>query len=181
MKYAIPPIGACLLLALVLLIWKRPKHLLVWCIVPFFVAHAFIPHKELRSSFLLGGLVAPLLLVLGFVEWRMLFNGDKWHTIGKLALGILIFTNLLGLSVVLTSPAGIGRTVLAKALHAMQPQPGSHITYADRAHAKLADQPSCVLLAHEHDGQCIHDGKLRRWKFEHRFPCGPCCRCSMLS
>ncbi len=127
-KYAIPPIGACLLLALVLLIWKRPKHLLVWCIVPFFVAHAFIPHKELRFLFPLADLT-PLLLVLGFVEWRMLFNGDKWHTIGKLALGILIFTNLLGLSVVLTSPAGIGRTVLAKALHAMQPQPGSHITY----------------------------------------------------
>lgn len=127
-KYAIPPIGACLLIALLLLIWKRPKHLLVWCIVPFFVVHAFIPHKELRFLFPLADLT-PLLLVLGFVELSVLFNGEKWHPISKLALGILIVANLLGLSVVLTSPAGIGRTVLAKTLHQVQPPPGSRITY----------------------------------------------------
>jgi len=127
-KYAIPPIGVCLLLALALLIWKRPKHLLVWCIVPFFVVHAFIPHKELRFLFPLADLT-PLLLVLGFVELRTLVHGNNWSLIGRLALGILVVANLLGLSIVLTSPAGIGRTVLAKSLHAVHPEAGSRITY----------------------------------------------------
>ena len=127
-KYAIPPIGACLLLALTLLIWKRPKHLLVWCFVPFFVAHTFIPHKELRFLFPLADLT-PLLLVLGFVELRTLVPGNSWRTAGRLVLVILTFANLLGLSVILTSPAGIGRTVLAKTLHAVQPAAGSRISY----------------------------------------------------
>ncbi len=127
-KYAIPPIGVSILLALALLLWKRPTHPLVWCMVPFVVVHSFIPHKELRFLFPLADLM-PLLLVLGLSELGPLFKSTGARVFGRSLIVVLVVSNILGLSVVMTSAAGIGRTVLAKKLHGMDLPEGSRIAY----------------------------------------------------
>jgi phosphatidylinositol glycan class B len=126
-KYTIPPIGIAILLAAVLLLWKQPKHLLIWCLVPYFLVHAFIPHKELRFLFPLADLV-PLLLILGLNEIRPLLLRPmlRWSAIGY--VGLCAILNVAGLAVVMTTAAGIGRTVLAKELH-HSARPGDRIGY----------------------------------------------------
>ncbi len=68
-KYAIPPIGLCILVAFGLLLWKKPKHVLVWCIAPFILAHTFIGHKEVRFLYPLVDLV-PWMLVAALAALR---------------------------------------------------------------------------------------------------------------
>jgi len=109
-KYAIPPLGMALLLALATLCFRRPAHVLAWVIVPTLIALSVLPHKELRFLFLLAPL-SPLLLTIGLLEWRT-FTGSippwTWKTVGMLVLAM----NLLGLAVVSTQPAGNGKTAL---------------------------------------------------------------------
>jgi phosphatidylinositol glycan class B len=126
-KYAIPPVGLGLLLALVILLWKRPSHLLVWCIAPYLLVHSFIAHKELRFLYPLADL-APLLLIAGLIELRsMTFRAPKSITGSLIALFVL--SNVLGSAVVMSSAAGAGRTKLAKALSEDRPTEGAMIAY----------------------------------------------------
>ncbi len=126
-KYAIPPIGVLMLVAFVVLLFKRPTHIVVWCALPYVIIHSLIAHKELRFLYPL----APL------VPWMLL---EAWHICAPwmartprvvlwITAALLITTNLLGLSVVLTSPAGEGRVRLAEELHRTA-QPGDTIGYA---------------------------------------------------
>lgn len=115
-KYAIPPIGIAILLATVVLIWKQPKHLLVWGLAPYFIVHAFIPHKELRFLFPLADLV-PLLLILGLNELRPLFHRPMLRLSALSYVVLCAILNIAGLAVVMTTAAGIGRTALAEELH----------------------------------------------------------------
>lgn len=126
-KYAIPPVGIAILLSAVLLLWKQSKHLLVWCLLPYFVVHAFIPHKELRFLFPLADLV-PLLLILGLKEVRPFLRRPlvRRSAIGYVVLCAVL--NIAGLAVVMTSAAGIGRTVLAEELQ-RSARPGDRIGY----------------------------------------------------
>lgn len=108
-KYAVPPIGIAMLVALGLLVWRRPKHLLVWCSVPFLVALSLVPHKEVRFLYPLAALV-PWLLVAGLSLIDLLTKPVvvRWLATGLGSLCIVV--NLLGLAVVVTEPAGSGNT-----------------------------------------------------------------------
>ena len=62
---AVPPVSAFLLFFLFLGIWMGRKHLLVWSLLPFLLAHFVVGHKELRFMF-------PMLLpVLVLSVWGM--------------------------------------------------------------------------------------------------------------
>ena len=66
MKTAVPPVSVLLLLFLAIGLWVGRKNLLVWCLVPFLLAHMAVGHKELRFMF-------PMLLpVLVLSVWGML-------------------------------------------------------------------------------------------------------------
>lgn len=47
----LPPIGLLLLLAMLVMWWRRPGHVLTWITLPFFLAHCIIAHKEARFLF----------------------------------------------------------------------------------------------------------------------------------
>lgn len=115
-KYAIPPIGLAVLAAFATLVVYRPKSLLVWVIIPFLVLHLALPHKDLRFLYPLVDLL-PLLLVLAWAiwqEWKML-QAVPPRTL-RFILALMAIINLGALAVVMTSPAGSGRTRLAKAI-----------------------------------------------------------------
>lgn len=123
-KYAIPPVGALLLVAYALVLVRRPRHLVVWCITPLLIVLSIIPHKELRFLYPVADL-APWLLVLGFGEWR----SWKWSSrattlLLNMTLALAVVANIMGLFVVLTRPAGNGRTALQPML-----REGGSITY----------------------------------------------------
>jgi len=127
-KYCVPPIGICILLAFLKLAFKHPRHLLVWIIVPFVVVHTFIPHKELRFLYPLAFCV-PWILIAGYREWSSIFENRSVRVIGIAGLGVLVLFNLMALFVVGSSPAGNGRVALAKKLHELKPGPETEITY----------------------------------------------------
>jgi phosphatidylinositol glycan class B len=115
-----------ILLTFVVLLVKRPKHLLVWCILPYVIVHSLIAHKELRFLYPLACLVPWMLME----AWRSV--PSTWipirATLHWMTAGLLIVTNTVGLLVVMSSPAGEGRVRLAEALHE-HAQPGDRIAY----------------------------------------------------
>ncbi|MGV3637591.1 MAG: hypothetical protein ACO1NQ_08080, partial [Flavobacteriales bacterium] len=123
-KYAIPPIGALILLAFVLVLWKRPSHPIVWCALPYIVVHSIIAHKELRFLYPLA-LLVPWLLVEAWGIMKTLTTSRSWWP--ALAIVLALF-NVLGLGVVITSSAGEGRVRLAQVLH-REGAPGDRIGY----------------------------------------------------
>jgi len=47
----VPPLSILLCLLFAVGIWRKPRHPLTWCVVPFIVAHSMIAHKEVRFMF----------------------------------------------------------------------------------------------------------------------------------
>lgn len=125
-KYAIPPIGALILLALAVLIVRSPKHILVWIMLPFLVAHSILPHKELRFLYPLAPLVPWLLIEARstLVVWKAPIP----KAICTIVVAIVVVANTLGLIVVVGTPAGEGRVRLAQALRGAS-APGDRIGY----------------------------------------------------
>lgn len=125
-KYAISPIGTSILLAFLVVLVHKPKHVLIWCMLPFATAHSVIPHKELRFLYPLAPLVPWLLIEAWFIlaPWLKRFPRELFRVLAAL----LVVTNLVGLAVVVRTPAGEGRVRLAKALF-QQAVPGDRIGY----------------------------------------------------
>ncbi len=116
LKYATIPIGALLLLAFVILLALRSKHVLVWTLLPFLIVHSILPIKELRFLFPLSPLMPWLLLA----AWEVL--QDKWpalmaRTIWLRVLFPFAAVNMLALLIAVTTPAGNGRIKLAQVAH----------------------------------------------------------------
>lgn len=47
----LPPMSILLLVLCALGVWRKPAHLLSWCVIPFLLAHALVGHKEVRFLF----------------------------------------------------------------------------------------------------------------------------------
>ncbi|MBK7384972.1 MAG: hypothetical protein IPI81_16790 [Flavobacteriales bacterium] len=112
-KYATVPIGVLLITAFTCLIALRPKHVLIWVLLPFLIIHSILPVKELRFLFPL----APLMPWLLISAWEALH--DRWpvlmsRTIWLRALFFFAAVNVLALLVGITTPAGNGRIALAR-------------------------------------------------------------------
>lgn len=125
-KYAIPPIGAVILLAFAVLLIHEPKHVLVWIMLPFLIAHSVLPHKELRFLYPLAPLIPWLLIEAWSILQAPLARIPRWIMIP--AAMMLAIANLFGLAVVVSTPAGEGRARLAKELIRVA-APGDRIGY----------------------------------------------------
>lgn len=118
-KHGIAPIGALILVAFIVLCLKRPRSPFVWAIIPFLLLHVALPHKELRFLFPLVGLV-PAVLALA---WQEVIGARASRPVVRVAIALLIVLNMAGLLVIATTPAGSGRTTLARALWRLPPRP----------------------------------------------------------
>jgi len=114
-RFGFFPIGIPIILSFLLLTIKKPWNILIWTILPFFVIHSIIPHKELRFLFPVINLV-PILLILAYQEIEPLIT--KWRRPGKLALRyvliILFSINCIGAVTVSLKPSDGGLMTITR-------------------------------------------------------------------
>lgn len=128
LKYATVPVGLLLLAALGVLLALDRRHVLVWLLLPFLLAHALIPIKEPRFLFPL----APLMPWLLVAAWDALCA--RWPAIAQRnwAMRILFpfaLADLLALIIGLATPAGNGRIALAQEIRARYGDAPMHIDH----------------------------------------------------
>lgn len=116
-KYAIPPIGAGILIAFGVVAILKPRDPMIWGIVPFLALHLLLSHKDLRFLYPLVPFV-PALLIIAWQELsqRKVVQAVPKHT-WRLVLAGIALLNLAALAVVATSPAAYGSTNLARQLY----------------------------------------------------------------
>ncbi len=114
-RFGFFPIGIPVILAFLILTVKKPKSLFIWTILPFFVIHSIIAHKELRFLFPVANLV-PIILLLAFqaLKWDI----RKWRVPGRIAIHtlvwILLAINCIGTITVSLKPADGGYTTITR-------------------------------------------------------------------
>ena len=112
-RFGFFPIGIPVILAFLILTVKKPKSVFIWTILPFFVIHSIIAHKELRFLFPVINLV-PIILLLAFqtLKWDI----RKWRVPGRIAIHVvawvLVAINIIGSVTVSLKPADSGLTTI---------------------------------------------------------------------
>jgi len=128
LKYAALPIGAALLAAAAALLALKPRHPVLWLLLPFLLAHSLLPNKEPR--FLIP--LAPLMPWLLMAAWDALC--ERWPAAMRSAGAMRILfpfaaVNVLALAVGIATPAGNGRIKLAEAIHERYGSEAVHIDH----------------------------------------------------
>ncbi len=112
-RFGFFPIGIPIIISFLLLIIKKPRNIFIWTILPFFIIHSIIPHKELRFLFPVINLV-PIILLLAYQELN--WDPGKWRKPGQLALRtvalMLVAINCIGAVTVSLKPADSGLTTI---------------------------------------------------------------------
>jgi len=114
-RFSFFPLGIPIIIAFLLLIYKQPKSIFIWTILPFFIIHSIIAHKELRFLFPIVNLV-PLLLVLAYQElnWDLTSWSRPKLIIVKFLAVLLIGINCIGCVTVSLKPADNGLTRITR-------------------------------------------------------------------
>ncbi len=111
-RFGFFPISIPIIISFLLLIFKKPRNIFIWTILPFFIVHSIIPHKELRFVFPAVNLV-PILLIMAYQELN--WDPGKWKRPGQLALRsvawILIAINCIGIVTVSLKPANTATAI----------------------------------------------------------------------
>ncbi|MFA8301410.1 MAG: hypothetical protein ACEPOV_14680 [Hyphomicrobiales bacterium] len=111
-----PYIGIPILLSFILFIIKKPKSLVIWCILPFLIIHSIIPHKEDRFLF-------PMVFFIPFIIIQII---DSFYSLKKFLLirysfyliSIITFiVNIGGLLIISNKSAGYGHMEITEHLH----------------------------------------------------------------
>jgi len=114
------PIGCLIIACLCILIYKKPKLLLLWIILPFLIVHSVVPHKEDRFLFPVVNFV-PLMIVLGWQEIRTKYLNNPRYRIYSLTVyvitGFLVVINVLGLTIMASRPMGNGAKAITYYIH----------------------------------------------------------------
>jgi len=98
---AIPPISLLLLLCFFFGIYKKPRNVFVWCLIPFLIAHFAVDHKEMRFLF-------PM--VFGFIYIASIgidyfISSQKYLKAGKILFVFLMVINVFLIVVKMITPA----------------------------------------------------------------------------
>ncbi len=130
-RYATFPIGLLILLALVVLLIKRYKLLFLWIIIPFFVIHTILDHKEERFLFPVVNII-PVCLVIAYQEIRRIIpekGQKKMRLVALFFLFLLAVINAIGLVSMACKPGGIGRMEISEYIHRNYPYQRKHLIY----------------------------------------------------
>lgn len=110
-------VGVPLIVSFVTLLVKQPKNLLLWVVIPFFVLHSFVPHKEERFLFPLIFLFPLLLMTVFALLQKVSIGFQQNRLIGNIVLGLFLLLNLPGLVALSQKSAGVGRMEITKHIH----------------------------------------------------------------
>jgi phosphatidylinositol glycan class B len=121
-------LGILLLLSFLILIITKPKHILLWCIIPFLVVHSLIPHKQERFIFPMIYLL-PLLLMSAYEKLSEMANKYLLSALNYLFIIFFVTLNLAGL-IFLTSRSGAnGKIAMVKYIHDHYPNKPVNLIY----------------------------------------------------
>ncbi|SDB85870.1 glycosyltransferase family protein [Williamwhitmania taraxaci] len=110
-------VGIPLAIAFVVVAVYNPRSIYLWCIIPLFVVHSIIPHKEERFLFPIVFLF-PIIVMLAWEKVAPIFGKRRAYKSIRMAL-IVLFALANGVGVVAMSvkAAGVGRIGLTKHIH----------------------------------------------------------------
>ncbi|SHN25247.1 hypothetical protein [Chitinophaga sp. CF418] len=112
--HTIVPFGLLICASIVWLVIMKPGNPLIWCVVPFILIHAIIPHKEIRFLFPLVWMV-PCMALLMIEDLYSLYLKSYAKQYQLTITGVLIFLALVNASALvftILKPAGIGQKYL---------------------------------------------------------------------
>lgn len=91
------PIGLVILGAWGAFCYLKPKHLITWLSIPFFLLHVLVPHKELRFLFPLTAFI-PIIFVILSDEYQSQLTNFLKFKITKIVITFIVLSNafLLG-------------------------------------------------------------------------------------
>lgn len=96
-----PPLSILLLIAFLIGLYRKPKSVFTWCMVPFIIGHSCVGHKELRFMFPMA-VAFVYLSATGIIQlWSWISSGRLRSTLAVLMISV----NLLLLAGVAFSPA----------------------------------------------------------------------------
>ncbi len=110
-------IGIPLVISFIILIIFKPKNIFIWCIIPFFIFHSFIPHKEERFLFPMVYLF-PIVLIMAYNQLLLIINNKTIVKSLQFFLALLFIpVNMIGLTAMAQKSAGLGRMEITKYIH----------------------------------------------------------------
>lgn len=129
LRHAFFPIGVAILLSFLLVSFKKYKSVFIWIIVPFFIGHTLISHKELRFLFPLVNFI-PVLMILAMDSLSL----NKWNSLSKKTSQVILvalFTiNIIFLGIVCIKPAGYGRVMVMEKIQQLNDREGLNIIHS---------------------------------------------------
>ncbi len=120
-RFSFFPVGIVIISSFLFLLFKRPKSIFIWTILPFIVIHSIIAHKELRFLFPIINLV-PVIIFLAIqeIEWNKL--NRKWSKLINVLVLVILLINLFGVVTASLKPAGIGRMRITQKIQEIEPE-----------------------------------------------------------
>ncbi|MBO7571514.1 MAG: hypothetical protein J6T48_05095 [Bacteroidales bacterium] len=107
-------VGIPLAAAIIYLLVRNPKNPYLWCLVPFFVAHSLIAHKEVRFLFPMA-LLVPAIFMSVIERLDEKWAGEKpWKLTSYILLSLFALVNIVGLGANMSKSAGYQKFYLAK-------------------------------------------------------------------
>lgn len=125
--FSFPPFGIIILATITLFVNKNHKSLITWAIVPFFIIHSMVAHKEIRFLFPIINFV-PFIIVKAFEDSIFKMNWYKKNK--KIIYKIFIFLfviNIFCLGFASFRPVGKGRAGIVEKIHYLNNKPNLNI------------------------------------------------------
>jgi len=113
--YTLLPIGLVLICSLLVLTITEPSNPFLWCMIPFIIIHAIIPHKEIRFLFPIIWF-APIIIVMALQKLWKKPHGNLIYATRPILffcfpIGLL---NIYAVFMSITIPAGLGQKIITK-------------------------------------------------------------------
>ncbi|PSL24449.1 glycosyltransferase family protein [Chitinophaga ginsengisoli] len=112
--HTIAPFGILIFASLLWLMVTQPKNPIPWCVAPFILIHAIIPHKEIRFLFPLVW-IAPCMIFLMIEDLYSLYiksYAKQYRLVINCTLVFLALTNVAAMAFSILKPAGTGQKYL---------------------------------------------------------------------
>jgi GPI mannosyltransferase 3 len=110
-------IGIPLLFGIIITTIKFPKNCYVWIVLPYFIIHSIIPHKEERFLFPIV-FFFPVMMVKAYESIVKIIKKRILVRIFNFTIStIFVIVNSVGLYAMANKSAGIGRMEITKHIH----------------------------------------------------------------
>jgi len=130
LRYSFYPIGILILSAFFILIYKKPKNIFLWIILPFFLVHMLIPHKEFRFLFPIINLI-PIVIILAIQEINWSSLSKRTQVLAHVAGIFLLLVNIGAVLIASIKPAGDGKMRITEKIREIAPIEATRIFYTN--------------------------------------------------